>query len=578
MLLPAGGVSVMTDNHPPLFTSFSLFCLQMKYLNPLAFLTKMNGGPVDLRDNAALSLLRKKMLAEVELSDDKLLKLDAQLLSKNDLLQFFDRLQSTQELIYHQQVAADPVLLHFLETGEMTGRIADHVLYKDADFLLFIAPYYEPLFTVAILNSLEKQDVPTMEYLFSGPLLLDGEHITASYRRVLRYLKTMDNQLKATTESINNGAAYRWKYLVHYAQPTLIRLLNILPNEFNKWRSDYGISLINLALAIYTKDFKQGMKVLALAEALHTTDYVQERVQVRKKELLVYQKGRRNKHPIETLVGDFLSPGSRRWLRFLVILMATGVVLTFAVNITNKFNRDKKYSGLHAAKAEDLFAKAVTRTKMERLVAQLEFLLSGKAMDSIVIDTSFTAPHTGDDVYGPAFMTALSGIPYTAPAQPLKSRADSPGDVVGSAGDSTGFIDSLHKQSLRVFNRLEVAMVVLMQTPDSFYSCYIAAHDSTFVPLQQTANRVYFYIGQHWSMAKIPEAQDIDYRRIGYFRLTYKNANTFLRDGSLTFVLDPEYWRYSRRYIPLEIGVGEDKLFVNLLDNNANGVDLYLGE
>jgi len=155
---------------------------------------------------------------------------------------------------------------------------------------------------------------------------------------------------------------------------------------------------------------------------------------------------------------------------------------------------------------------------------------------------------------------------------------DSIGNTISSAGDSTGFTDSLHKQSLRIFNRLEVAMVALLQTPDSFYTCYISAHDSTFLPLQQTANRVYFYIGQQWSLADKPETQDIDYRRIGYFRHTYKNAGNFLRDGALTFVLDPEYWRYSKRYIPVEIGMGEERLFVNLLDNNANGVDLYLGE
>lgn len=566
----------------------------MKYLNPLSFLTKMNGGPVDLRDNAALSLLRKKMLAEVELSDDKLLKADGQLFSKNDLLQFFDRLQSTQEGIYHQQIAADPVLLHFLETGEMKGRIADHALYKDAAFLFFIAPYYEPLFTVAILNSLKHQEVATMEALFSSPLLLDGTHTTTSFRHVLRYLKSQDNELKAATETLNNGAAYSWKYLSRFANSTLITQLNILPPEFNKWRSDFGISLINLALAIYTKDFKQGMKVLAVAEMLHTTDYVQERVQVRKKELLDYRKAKLNKRPIETLAGDLLRPLWQRWLRFFVILMATGVVLTFAVSITNKFNSDKKRATTHAAKAEDLFEKARTGPQMKYLVAQLEYSLSGKGLDSLAHDTTAASLRTGDDVYGAGFMAALKGMTYIPPAQLVKPRADSAAsaiDNVGSstinstghssgsnAGDGAVFADPLHKQCLRIFNRLEVAMVALLQTPDSFYSCYILPHDSTFLPLQINANRVYFYVGQHWTAAKSPATADQHYRVNSYFAANYKNANAFLREGALTFVLDAAYWRLSSRYIPVEIGEGDGKLFVNLLDNNAEGVDLYLGE
>lgn len=569
----------------------------MKYLNPLSFLTKMNGGPVDMRDNAALSLLRKKMLAEVELSDDKLLKVDGQLFSKNDLLQFFDRLQSTQEGIYHQQIAADPVLLHFLETGGMRGRIGDHALYQDAAFLFFIAPYYEPLFTVAILNSLKHQEVTMLEALFSGPLLLDGTHTTTSYRHVLRYLKSLDNELKAATETLNNGAAYSWKYLSRFANPTLIQQLNILPAEFNKWRSDFGISLINLALAIYTKDFKQGMKVLALAEVLHTTEYVQERVQVRKKELLDYRKAKLNKRPIETLAGDLLRPILPKWLtgrKLRLLSSVTVIAVILSMSIFIKLNEHKNPTTRLAAKAEDLFDKASTSPQMKYLVAQLEYSLSGKRLDSLAHDTTRASLRTGDDVYGAGFMAALKGKTYIPPAQLVKPRADSAAsaiDHVGSstidstghsagsnAGDSVVFADPLHKQSLRIFNRLEVAMVALLQTADSFYSCYILPHDSTFLPLQTNANRVYFYIGQHWTAAKSPATADQHYRVNSYFAANYKNANDFLREGALTFVLDAAYWRLSNRYIPVEIGEGGGKLFVNLLDNNAEGVDLYLGE
>ncbi|MGO4288333.1 hypothetical protein [Chitinophaga sp. RAB17] len=547
----------------------------MKYLNPLTFLTKMNGGPVDLRDNAALSLLRKKMLAEAELSEDKLLKANGQLFSKNDLLQFFDQLQSSQELIYHQQIAADPALLHFLETGEMKGKIADHVLYKDPSFLFFIAPYYEPLFTVAILNSLKNQDVRTMEYLFAGPLLLDGAYTTVSYQRVLRYLGVMDNELKAVVDELNNGGAYIWKYLVRFANPTLIRQLNTLPEEFNKWRSDYGISMINLALAVYMKDFKRGQQVLDLVEQLHTTDHVQERVQVRKKELLDYRKNTLRSRPLETWLGPVIGRFWPRWLnekRTALIFLSACFAFAIGADIISKFTGGRKPRVTHTLNAEDLFTHSRTATQMKLLIAQLEYTLSRKRMEVTVYDTVPVSPHTGDDVYGPGFMTALKGTAYTAPAQVPKPPADS------SAINTGDFTDPLHKQSLRIFNRLEVAMVALLQTPDSFYSCYILPHDSTFLPLQLTANRVYFYAGQHWTMVKESDTSDVIYRAKGYFAENYKNANTFLRDGVLSFVLDSAYWQHSNRYIPVEIGADGTNLFVNLLDNNAEGVDLYLGE
>jgi hypothetical protein len=552
----------------------------MKYLNPLAFLAKMNGGPVDMRDSAALSLLRKKMMAELELSDDKLLKVGGQVLTRQDLLQFFDQLQNTQEGIYHQQIAQDPALLHFLETGEMKGPIADHVLYKDDAFLLFMAPYYEPLFTVAVLNSLKQQDLATTQHLFSGPLLLDGAHITASYRQVLRYLKTADNELKAVVEELSEGAAYRWKYLAPMANPQLIKQLNILPQEFNKWRSDYGISMINLALAIYTKDFKQGIKVLELAAQLHTSDYVQERIAVRKQELLDYRKNEWRRRPLVDWLGSLtggIRPKQMTERAAGLLIIGTIVLVVISLNFVKILHGTRRMGPVNkVARGELLFTNSYTGPQMKLLVAQLEYSLSEKSASHLPNDTTPAATKTGDDVYGAGFMKLLEMNQHIPPSKLFMPKSET--DNSPAADDSTGFIDPLHRQHLRVYNRLEVPMVVLLQTPDTFYSSFITPHDSTFVPLQTTANRVYFYIGLRWTVAKAPATGSKFYQVKEYFAEPYKNAAAFLREGALSFMLEPTYWRHSNRYIPLEIGTDGDHLFVNLLDNNADGVDLYIGE
>lgn len=60
----------------------------MLYFNPLTFLEKMSDGPVNPEDAVALSRLRKKMMAELELSEDKMLHVNNITFSRHELLLF----------------------------------------------------------------------------------------------------------------------------------------------------------------------------------------------------------------------------------------------------------------------------------------------------------------------------------------------------------------------------------------------------------------------------------------------------------------------------------------------------------
>lgn len=549
----------------------------MKYLNPLTLLNNMNGGPVDMRDNAALSLLRKKMMAELELSDDKALRINGQAFSKHELLQFFDQLQFSGVSAYHQQIAEDPVLLHFLETGNMKGPLLDKPWYKDANFISFISPYYEPLFTVAVLNSLKQRDVTATHTLFSAPMLMDGAHITASYKPILRYLKVVDNELKVAIAELNEGAALVWKYLAHLVNDKLVQQLNCLPAEFNQWRSDYGISLINLAIAIYQKDFKRSMTVLDLAAQLQTSDFVQERVQIRKKELQGLRKDQLRNRPLVNWLGALTAPFRPRWLSekgMGVFVLTVFVLLIVGINI-NRMNNMATRTRSHPQNANDFFAGSRTIKQMKYLTGQLQNS-SGQREGSPVTDSALIHPQTGMDVYGPAFMAALGPHKFPDTTAMLKTEAHTNEAI---AIDSADFIDPKHRQSVRLFNRLEVPLIALVHTPDSFYSSFVSPRDSVFLPLQVTANQIYFYVGNNWTATtESGIAFDSTYRVKGFFTSKYKNSASFFKDGVLVFNLDPDYWRTSNRYIPVEINADKDNLFVNLLDNNATGVDLYLGE
>jgi hypothetical protein len=545
----------------------------MKYVNPVSFLEAVHGGPVDTENAAALSLLRKKMLAELELSDDKQFKVNQWTFNKHQLLQFFDQLTTGNELHYHAQIAADPVLLHFLETGEITGRFADSPFYNENAFLKFISPYYEPLFTNAVLDSLKQRELQHTTDLFANPWLLDGEHTTTCYRRIFRYTQVLEEHLKTIIGKLRNGAFIRWQELSGWANITFVQQLNILPRGFHEFRSEYGICLINLGLAIYRKDFKNGLATLELVGKLNTTAYVQEEKERWRLKIKEYKK----KMPLSQRVGYLM--GSLRPKGISEEGTGTLVLIISAIFLSRLF-----FALIEKKPLPETIIHQENFTNT-RTYEPVKYLLYNLQTDSIYTpyrNVSKT-PITGDDVYGPDFMTALQKPLFSNTTDPavLKMVEDRLKDRKREATISAPKANTVPRQSLHLYNRLIVPAIAMIQTPDTFYSCYIAPADSAYVPLQLAVNQLYVYVGQLWNGSKEARSPMDDaraYRVKGFFLMPYKNSRQFLKESSLIFKLDPNYWATSDRNIPIEIGLTDSTtLHFNLLENNAAGIELEIG-
>ncbi|HWV69525.1 hypothetical protein [Chitinophaga sp.] len=545
----------------------------MKYVNPVIFLEAVHGGPVDTGDTAALSLLRKKMLAELELSDDKQFKTGEWAFDKHQLLQFFDQLTAGDELFFHAQVAADPVLLHFLDTGEITGRFADNPVYENTAFLVFISPWYGPLFANAVIDSLKHQQLQQTIYLFANPWLMDGEHTTTSYRKIFRYMQIVEEHLKAIIGKLREGATVPWQQILVFANITLVQQLNALPSGFREWRSEYGISLINLGLAIYRNDFKNGMAMLELVEKLHTAAYVKEETERWKAKMLAYGKEQRANRSLAQRIGSLLGPLKPKGMSE----EGTGTL----VIIISAILLSRLFFSLIETKPRPAIVTSFDYFAHDRTYEPVKYLLYHLQTDSIYPlnnkDSSKT-PVTGDDVYGPDFMTALNR-PFSKTNDPAILKIAEQGQNASHASPKG---NTVYRQSLHLYNRLIAPAIALVQTPDTFYSCYISPGDSAYVPLQLAVNRLYVYIGQQWNgtkQAQYPMDDVKAYRVKGFFVAAYKNSRQFLKENSLIFKLDPTYWATSNRNIPIEIGLSDSTyLHFNLLENNAAGVELEVGD
>lgn len=551
----------------------------MKYHNPVAFLERMNGAAIDAADTAAVALLRKKILAELDLTADKLLQIAGEWCSKNDLLLFFDSLKSTTELHFHQEINTDPVLSQFLETGKMTGLFADKALYKDYSFLSFIAPFYEPLFTNAVLSSLQQQQVDTLQYLFGNPVLLPGEQMKRSYDKIFSFLKeqyTALENLKLTLERDHRTAWWR-DAAAPYVSHTQVLLLNALPGAFMEWRSNYGILMINFALVLNTTgERREALKILEDVQRLKSTSYVQENathfIRYVKEAIgngIAFLNGK------QTAFDKFLS----RWSlsRDGLIRIACMIFIAVFIWIGSRYEKNDVPPELYMTTEHTPFASSRTYWTMKYLLSQLELNSMGR-LENIKENTTVVTPETGDDLYGLQLMEAL-GKQGDVGRFFVQPTFDKNKPLIK---EDSAFLNPQYRQHLCVLNREDAGLITIVQTPDSFYSCYVAAHDSAFVPLPLALSNVYFYAGLYWNpkwtadeaMKYVPA-----YQAKGFFLLPYLNSITFLRQSRMQFILDSTYWKTSNRYIPVEITHADAQhLQLKRLSDNMNGVDITIGE
>lgn len=205
----------------------------MKYVNPLSFLSDQTITANHLPGKKDLLLQKKKLLAEIELSERQTVLIKETELNKDDVLKLFDGLQNPQEILYHASIAADAVLYDFLTTGQLTGNgnFAKNPLYDDAAFKHFISPFFKDVFTTLTLKTLRNDENETLAKLWKNPVLLEGRYYEQVLNKIRSYLFEQSNSLVQTkNRAVEKGKA-RLDEFLKFFDANFIHTVNVLPQN-----------------------------------------------------------------------------------------------------------------------------------------------------------------------------------------------------------------------------------------------------------------------------------------------------------------------------------------------------------
>jgi hypothetical protein len=187
------------------------------------------------------------------------------------------RLTSSEEQVYLSLVNNDPVLFHFLETGEIQSddRFVQNDRYKSPGFLHFISQKYEAVFTAAIIQCFNTGNAGMMNALVNNPIFLDDEYQEKSYFTILNFLLAKQQKLL----TIRNNLQLKKKiHSTDIEQQTTITLLNYLPDEFQGFRSEYCNELVKISKLLVLTDPPLAIELIISTSKLNCLPQSRQRV------------------------------------------------------------------------------------------------------------------------------------------------------------------------------------------------------------------------------------------------------------------------------------------------------------
>ncbi|MEO7311707.1 MAG: hypothetical protein ABIX01_14985 [Chitinophagaceae bacterium] len=312
---------------------------QIHYISPLLMLNLDGKTSFDKKD---LLLAKKKMLAELELSGGTTIDFKGKAFSKNDIVVFFDQLHQTEELAFHQAVAADTTLLHFLEGRGLLllHRFAQQPLYLQAAFIEWISPWFAFAFSKAAKECFKKSDTEGWNYLMSLPLMMDLRHqekcwmvLDSAMQENIEQLKELHDSGKAKLSA--RDEVQRIEKLCDYR---LVNMMVQLPeNRFASQRDEYAFDMMQVLIDLFNAQNRTyALDTLRNAKVLAHSEYMQQQLQDKYDEM---QAIVRNKTYVKPGKGSTSSEwGGARAIFFFVFIIFKLITCNNEIDHSSKYD------------------------------------------------------------------------------------------------------------------------------------------------------------------------------------------------------------------------------------------------
>ncbi len=293
-----------------------------KYISPYSLLQIESDTAID---KSVLSLARKKMLAELDLSENQTLMIGANEFTKNDVIVFFDELSKNTDFEVHQTIYQHKQLSSFLESGTLPNNITliDKPLSDfNHDFIEYVSPYFSDIYNEKIKTAFAQKDNRSLTILLGlTPKFLKTTDLFTANSIIDLELSKLISLAKSMDYDVEHGNTKNVGLLLNQHFPiAFINALSRMDVIFDEKKDELAIAFNNLSIELWNNTQQDAARYAAY-RALEMATNPETITMVKK---LVEQVARTNSNKYssaETSSSSNSSSGMAVVVRFIIFML-----------------------------------------------------------------------------------------------------------------------------------------------------------------------------------------------------------------------------------------------------------------
>lgn len=176
------------------------------YLNPIEILGLSSAEGTSIIDNDRVKKAKRKLFADIDLSDNGVLEYHGLKLTKGDCEKAIEELTNNDYKEFYLYLANNKPLNKFLASGELGvfRNFKQDSIFKLPEFVKFISPYFAPRFDKALLSAFENNNVELTKAILNTSLLIEQSDLNSAFKSVSNNIQNKISEVDEITKDIKN--------------------------------------------------------------------------------------------------------------------------------------------------------------------------------------------------------------------------------------------------------------------------------------------------------------------------------------------------------------------------------------
>jgi hypothetical protein len=228
------------------------------YLNPIELLGLSKVDSPTLIDNETLKKEKRKLFAEIDLSDDGYIDYHGIKITKGNCERVIDDLNNEDNKEFYFYLSNNPKLNEFLINGNISlfNNFKQDSIFKLTEFIDFVSPFYCVQFDKALYQSFEKNNLELFTSIIKAPQLFNPTDVNLAFKSLTNLLNSKISEIDQIRNEIENEESNydedSIKDIVGIVKRNFPNnFLNLLPTYFQSQILKIATSINRLSNAIW---------------------------------------------------------------------------------------------------------------------------------------------------------------------------------------------------------------------------------------------------------------------------------------------------------------------------------------